>query len=620
MGGAASVNAVCPVPTTTHDQKNIDTRESRSSSSSDADVDVTNDDDACALIVSRLPPPMTSSMPFATVGTSLVFSQQRQQEKQSTSSTAKLRAPRTLQSTNSSSTSTTSTLSSPPAPVTPRKLPKLSLSAYKRPEQTIRLTGDYWSYKKQNNYDAAATAAASASVDDQQTQQKDKVRQLENEYDLRAAGCKVIGHGAFSTVRSARSKTDGRMVAVKSISKFDALRARRLRRPPPPQQDQSLSSNDNDQQKQKHHLHYSHHHRGHLDEWEVLRLMQKNPYVLTLYDVFESDEEIHLVTELCQGGELFDAIQRKNKKGQRHSFRRPHFSEPQAARITYQVLKALVELHSKGIVHNDIKAENLLLLNDDESDIQVKLCDFGMARYHHHHHHHHDPQHSSSTTGSSSSGTSSDGDASPQTPSVLLSAGRDPTNVPPEGCNRNCGPAGDMYSLGVMLYILLCGFPPVFCNTTVEFPDAYWHSISADAKELVRMMLNHDPCSRITAADALKKAWVRQQTTRGRRGSISANLELVRSRLLSSLGTTGASASDTILSPQRRRSSLGGGEAAKRARDSINNSYSSNKRVQAGSLMLSPKRSQQSIELSMRELFTASESVATGAPTVAPCP
>lgn len=380
------------------------------------------------------------------------------------------------------------------------------------------------------------------------------------------------------------------------------------------------------------------HHQRHMDEWEILRLMQKNPYVLTLFDVFETDEEIHLVTELCQGGELFDAIQRKNKKGQRQSFRRAHFSEAQAARITYQVLKALAELHSIGIVHRDLKAENILLLNDDESDIQIKLCDFGMARQHHFSHHHHHATSScttgstattSSTSTSSSSGGSSDGDASPQTP-TLLPSHRDPTNAPPEGCHGNCGPAADMYSLGVMLYILLCGFQPVFCNTVVEFPEAYWQNISDDAKELIRMMLHHDPCSRITAADALKKAWVRQQTTRGRRGSISANLELVRSRLLNSGNSSNNDNSNSncsdkmhhingkiMTTPKRRRSSLGEGTKC--------GSSSNNKRTRRGSLtLLSPKRSQhQMIELSMTELYdkVAETNVdTTEAPALAACP
>jgi tRNA A-37 threonylcarbamoyl transferase component Bud32 len=206
-----------------------------------------------------------------------------------------------------------------PAPVTPRK-PPLTLSAFRRPEETVRLT----------DCDAS--------------------RLLENEYNLRAPECRVIGHGAFSTVRLAIRFSDGRRVAVKSISKFDALRSRRLRRAG----------------------------SRHMDEWEIMQLLKNNPYVLTLLDVFETNDEIHLITEYCQGGELFDAIKKKGSR--RNSFRRGRYSEPQAARITHQILRALVDLHAHGIVHRDIKPENILLLNSDESDIQVKLCDFGVAR------------------------------------------------------------------------------------------------------------------------------------------------------------------------------------------------------------------------------------------------
>jgi len=350
-----------------------------------------------------------------------------------------------------------------------RKHKKLTLSAYHKPEETVRLTDC------------------------------DARQQLENEYNLRTVGCKVIGHGAFSTVRSALRNSDGTKVAIKSISKFDALRARRLRRP-----------------------------KGskHMDEWEIMKLLKNNPYVLTLFDVFETDTEIHLVTEFCRGGELFDAIKRKGTT-KRSTNRRGRFSEPQAARITNQILKALTELHALGIVHRDIKAENILLLNDDESDIQVKLCDFGMARLHHQDNIPRDD--------------SGDGEISPSTPGLLFG-----TNAPPEGFHGNhIGPATDVFSLGVTLYLLLCGFPPVLCEDVVEFPDAYWNDISDEAKDVVRSMLHHNPQTRISAVDALKNAWIRQQTTRVRRGSISANLELVRARLMRSLGDTASSSSSS---------------------------------------------------------------------------
>lgn len=365
-----------------------------------------------------------------------------------------------------------------PTPVTPRK-PRLTLSAFWRPEQTVRLTNS------------------------------DPSRHLENEYDLRSHGCGILGHGAFSTVRLAIRNDDGVKVAVKSISKHDALRARRLR---------------------------PHSGSRHLDEWEILRLMENNPYVIELMDVFETDEELHLVTEYCEGGELFDALQKKTSR--RSSFRRGRYSEPQASRIANQIIRALMDLHSHNIVHRDVKAENILLVNNDESDIQVKLCDFGMARLHR-----------------ESFDTPSDGESSPSTPGLAYS-----TNSPPEACHGAFGPAMDVYSLGVTLYILLCGFPPVFCNDYVVFPEAYWSDISDEAKATLRKMLHPDPSQRVTAADALKDPWIRQQTTRVRRGSISANLELVRNLLYKSIDGPSPTkrarqGSFCAMSPRKRRMS-----------------------------------------------------------------
>jgi serine/threonine protein kinase len=338
-------------------------------------------------------------------------------------------------------------------------------------------------------------------------------------------------------VRLAVRYGDGENVAVKSISKFDALRARRLRR----------------------------HGSQHMDEWEIMRLLKNNPYVLTLFDVFETDEEIHLITEYCEGGELFDAIQKKGCR--RNSFRKGRYSEPQAARITNQILRALVDLHAHGIVHRDIKPENILLLHGDESDIEVKLCDFGVARLHREDRNPSDPP--------------SDGESPPSTPGLSYT-----TNSPPETCNgiKTCkvAPAVDVYSLGVTLYILLCGFPPVFCDNVIIFPDAYWEEISAEAKAIIRSMLHPDPCQRITAADALMNPWIRQQTTRVRRGSISANLELVRARLFKSIGDAQPKKRRRMsitLSPKKRRLSMD----------------------------LSPKKRRLSIAISMEELYSVTD-------------
>jgi serine/threonine protein kinase len=375
--------------------------------------------------------------------------------------------------------------------------PRLSLSAFRRPENTVRLTDS------------------------------DPSKHLEAEYDLHSLGCGVLGHGAFSTVRLAIRRLDGVKVAVKSIAKHDALRSRRLR--PRGERD--------------------------LEEWEMLRRLQDHPYVITLLDVFETDEEIQLVTEYCPGGELFDAIQKKRNRTQ--SMRRGQYSEAQAACITTQILRALEDLHAADVVHRDVKPENILLADNDDSAIHVKLCDFGLAR-------------SLFRKPSSDSLSSSDGESSPLTPGRSRAYSTVGSNyyVAPEICyGAAYDTAVDIYSLGVTVYIVLCGFPPVFsgseADATVMFPNSYWKDISDDAKNLVRRMLNPDPTARMTASGALRDKWIMSWNRDSggdvllpsngiRRQDVNVNdaldakshvdLDLVRSRLYSSMAATKAAA------------------------------------------------------------------------------
>mmetsp|Transcript_28431 Transcript_28431/g.80029 ORF Transcript_28431/g.80029 Transcript_28431/m.80029 type:complete len:1130 (-) Transcript_28431:271-3660(-) len=409
-----------------------------------------------------------------------------------------------LRSTSVLASASASASASTPAPLRMSKLPRLTLSAFRRPEQTIQLTAS------------------------------DPSRALEQDYDL-SSSPRVLGHGTFSTVRLGIRRADGKAVAVKSIAKYEALRARRLRRASVVASttranrngtaSPHASSDDPDS------LLFPPASR-HMDEWEILRRMQDNPHIITLHDVYETDEEIHLVTEYCRGGELFAAIRNKNQS--RASFNRARFSEPQTARIANQMLRALQGLHEHNIVHRDVKPENILLVDDDESDIQVKLADFGMAKYLGK-----STSTSTSTTSSSPKGIGNihegdtDGESSPPTP--LMTSTTDATNIAPEIHQGAYGPAMDIYAMGVTIYILLCGFSPVLVEGHVAFPDAYWKEISDEAKSIIRKMLHADPYRRVTATEALDNPWVRQQTTRVRRGSISANLELVRSRLTKSL-------------------------------------------------------------------------------------
>jgi serine/threonine protein kinase len=399
----------------------------------------------------------------------------------------------------------------------------LTLSAFRRPENAIRLT------------DA------------------DPLRRLEMEYDLHCRGKSgVLGHGAFSTVRLAVRLKDGIQVAVKSIAKHEALRSRRLRR-----------------------VHGKAGHKYYLEEWEILKRLHGHAYICNLLDVFETDEEIQLVTEYCPHGELFDAIQKKQMTpmgASTSSFRDrtgSKVSERKAAAITYQVLRALADVHAAGIVHRDVKPENILLAKPyDGETIHVKLCDFGVARplvF---------PEEAVAVTEQDKEKVCvCDGEVSPLPPasrSQSFSAiGSDYYAAPELSFGGSYGAAVDVYSLGVTLYILLCGFPPIFghynfvitqesddddsfnndsYHQEVLFPDIYWNEVSEDVKDLLRKMLHPDATTRITAKTALCDSWFAHlhhhghwsQTTplfQQRNTPPPVDLQMVRDELYKSLKT-----------------------------------------------------------------------------------
>lgn len=316
--------------------------------------------------------------------------------------------------------------------------PRLTLSAFRRPQDTIRLTN------------------------------ADPKRRLEDRYDLHNPQCGVLGHGAFSVVRSAVRRKDGVQVAVKSIAKHNALRSKRLR----------VGG------------------QRYLEEWEILRRMHHHPYIVTLLDVFETHDEIQLVMEYCSGGELFNALQKRRNKT--NALRRGQYSESQASRIASQMLWALRDLHAQNIVHRDIKPENILLSEEGDDQIHAKLCDFGTAR------------------NLSLRGGKVEDPVSPFTPSrsrALSMIGSNYYVAPEISYGANYGTAVDVYSLGATVYIILCGFPPVFDQENRPmFPNSYWKDISESAKDFVLALLNPDPETRPSAEEALRHTWVSRST------------------------------------------------------------------------------------------------------------
>lgn len=311
--------------------------------------------------------------------------------------------------------------------------PKMTLSAFRRDEETIRVADP------------------------------NRSRKLSDLYKLNGG----IGHGAMSIVRLAIRRSDNRQVAVKSVSKHDLLRSRKI----------GCS-------------------QRHLDEWEALRMLKENVNVIDLIDVFETNDEVHMVLEYCSGGELFNVIERKIESTA------PYFqNEIEAASIIDQVLTVLFDLHGRGMVHRDIKPENLLL--SMVGGVRVKLCDFGIAGLLFNHDE--CKMTLSSKIGGKDCAYSNVGSNLYAAPEICLGDG--------------CGTSVDIYSLGVTLYILLCGFPPVFDSrgngdeVGVSFPGTIWSTISEEARDLIRCMLKKDPEQRITAEKALQSKWIKQRSS-----------------------------------------------------------------------------------------------------------
>ncbi|CAI5942032.1 unnamed protein product [Closterium sp. NIES-64] len=211
-------------------------------------------------------------------------------------------------------------------------------------------------------------------------------------------------------------------------------------------------------------------------EVAVMEMLQGHPDVVNLRSTFEDAQDVHLVMELCEGGELFDRIKAKGK-----------FSEAEGARVLRTVMGVLQHCHELGVMHRDLKPENILL-NSKESDTELKVIDFGVATFF-------------------------------QRGKPCTDMAGSPYYLAPEVLAEKYGPEADIWSAGVVLYILLCGLPPFWGTTNEAIFEAIkeatlnlvrppWPNISEDAKDLVRQMLNRNPKKRITIEEILEHPWI----------------------------------------------------------------------------------------------------------------
>ncbi|KAK6588446.1 calcium-dependent kinase [Cryptosporidium xiaoi] len=206
-----------------------------------------------------------------------------------------------------------------------------------------------------------------------------------------------------------------------------------------------------------------------------------HPNIIKLFEVFEDSNYLYFVMEICTGGELFDRI-----------IKRGHFSERYAALIMKQVLSAIAYCHSNEFMHRDLKPENLLF-SDSSPNSLLKVIDWGFAA------------------------------KCPKTHKFTSVVGT-PYYVAPEVLNGSYSKSCDLWSAGVILFILLCGYPPFHGKDNVEilrkvrigkfsFEHNSWRYISDSAKDLIRRLLTIDPNKRINAHDALNHPWIRSLIT-----------------------------------------------------------------------------------------------------------
>lgn len=234
------------------------------------------------------------------------------------------------------------------------------------------------------------------------------------------------------------------------------------------------------------------------DEVAILRAIN-HPNITRLIDFFVEKENFYVVLELLDGGELFDRIVKKS-----------FYNEKEARDLVLVLLNTIKHLHDKNIVHRDLKPENLLL-KSQTNDLEIKLADFGFAIV-------------------------CEGD------NITSQCGT-PGYIAPEILEaRPYGKPADMWSFGVILYILLGGYQPFYhsnqralfrkiIKAEYTFHPEYWKGVSDEAKDLIACLLVKDTKKRLTVDQALQHKWLAKSETDLEATSLNENLDQLRKYL-----------------------------------------------------------------------------------------
>ncbi|KAG2294450.1 hypothetical protein Bca4012_004461 [Brassica carinata] len=212
-------------------------------------------------------------------------------------------------------------------------------------------------------------------------------------------------------------------------------------------------------------------------EVKILRALSGHNNLVQFYDAFEDNDNVYIAMELCGGGELLDRILARGGK----------YSEDDAKEVLIQILNVVAFCHLQGVVHRDLKPENFLYTSKEENS-QLKVIDFGLSDFVRPHERLND---------------------------IVGSA----YYVAPEVLHRSYTTEADVWSIGVIAYILLCGSRPFWARTESgifravlkadpSFDEPPWPSLSLEAKDFVKRLLYKDPRKRMTASQALMHPWI----------------------------------------------------------------------------------------------------------------
>ncbi|RWR92917.1 calcium-dependent protein kinase 26 [Cinnamomum micranthum f. kanehirae] len=211
-------------------------------------------------------------------------------------------------------------------------------------------------------------------------------------------------------------------------------------------------------------------------EIQIMHHLSGHKNIVAIKGAYEDPLYVHIVMELCGGGELFDRI-----------IQRGHYSERKAAELTKIIVGVVEACHSLGVMHRDLKPENFLLVNKD-NDLSLKAIDFGLSVFF-------------------------------KPGQVFTDVVGSPYYVAPEVLCKHYGPEADVWTAGIILYILLSGVPPFWAETqqgifdavlkgVIDFESDPWPLISDSAKDLIRKMLCCRPSERLTAHEVLCHPWI----------------------------------------------------------------------------------------------------------------